>query len=96
MFRTYFLSSRNVFSKNNLLFFLQLPFDICLSNLGTIQNRTFNKIQKLQDNALRITNFLPYAAPIQNKATLKILKLSHYISLQSALLVKICFEKQLP
>ena len=52
---------------------------------------------KLQDEALRIINFLPNTALVSEICkTSKILKPSDYISLKNALLVKNCFEKQLP
>ena len=64
---------------------------------GQSKTELFNKIQKLQYNALRNINFLPNTAPVSEiYKTSKILKLSDYISLQNALLVKNCFEKQLP
>ena len=51
----------------------------------------------VQDKALCIINFQPNTAPASEiYETSKILKLSDYISLQNALLVKNCFEKQLP
>ena len=56
----------------------------------------FNRIQKLQDKALRIINFLPHKTPVNDiYKTSKILKLSVNIWLQNTLLVKNCFEKQL-
>ena len=56
----------------------------------------FIKFKKLQHKALRIINFLPNTAPIsETYKNSKILKLSDYISLQNALLVKNSFEKQL-
>ena len=64
---------------------------------GQSKTELFNKIQQLQDKALRIINFLPHTVPVSEiYKTSKILKLSDYIiSLQKALLVKNCFEKQL-
>ena len=57
----------------------------------------FRKIEKSQDKALRIINFLPKGTPINNTyENSKILKLQDYISLQNALLVKDCFDEQLP
>ena len=56
---------------------------------GDNPKQLFNKIQKFQDKA--------NTAPVSELyKTSKILKLSDYISLQNALLVKNCFEKQLP
>ena len=64
---------------------------------GQSKTELFKKIQKLQDKAVRIINFLPNTAPVSEiYKTTKILKLSDYISLQNALLVKNCFQKQLP
>ena len=51
---------------------------------GQSKTGLFNKIEKLQDKALRIIR------------PLKILKSSDYISFQNALLVKNYFENQLP
>ena len=63
---------------------------------GQSKTELFNKIQKLQDKALRIINFLPNTASVSEiYKTLKFLKLSDYMSLQNALLVKNCFKKQL-
>ena len=58
---------------------------------GQSKTELFNKIQKLHDKVLHIINFLPNTGPVS-----EIYKLSDYISLQNALLVKNCFEKQLP
>ena len=67
------------------------------AKLGDNPKQNFNKIQKLQDKALRNVNFLPNTAPLSEiYKTSKIIKLSDCISLQNALLVKNCFEKQLP
>ena len=64
---------------------------------GQSKTELFKKIQKLQDKAVRIINFLPNTALVSEiYKTTKILKLSNYISLQNALLVKNCFQKQLP
>ena len=63
---------------------------------GQSKTELFNKIQKLQDKALRIINFLPNTASVSEiYKTSKFLKLSDYMSLQNALLVKNCFKKQL-
>ena len=67
------------------------------AKLGDNPKQNFNKIQKLQDKALRNVNFLPNTAPLcEIYKTSKIITLSDCISLQNALLVKNCFEKQLP
>ena len=64
---------------------------------GQSKTEPSNKIQILEDKALCIINFLPNIAPVSEiYKTSKILKLSDYISLQNALLVKNYFEKQLP
>ena len=64
---------------------------------GQSKTEPFNKIQKLEDKALCMINFLPNTAPVSEiYKTSKILKLLDYISLQNALLVKNYFEKQLP
>ena len=63
---------------------------------GQSKTELFNKIQKLQDKALRIINFIPNTASVSEiYKTSKILKLSDYISLQNTLLAKNRFEKQL-
>ena len=64
---------------------------------GQFKTELFDKIQTFQGKVLRIINFLPNTAPVsQIYKTSKILKLFDYISLWDALLVKDCFEKQLP
>ena len=64
---------------------------------GQSKTELFKKIQKLQDKVVYIINFLPNTAPVSEiYKTTKILKLSYFISFQNALLVKNCFEKQLP
>ena len=64
---------------------------------GQSKTELFKKIQKLQDKAVCIINFLPNTTLVSEiYKTTKILKLSDYISLQNALLVKNYFEKQLP
>ena len=63
---------------------------------GQSKPEHFDKIQNLQDKALRIMNSLWNTVPVSKICkTSKILKLFDYISLQNALLVKNCFEKQL-
>ena len=62
---------------------------------GQSKTEHFNKIQKLQENALCLINFLPSTAPVSEiYKTSKILKFLDYISLQNALKWK-TFEKQL-
>ena len=64
---------------------------------GQSKTEPFNKIQKIQDEAIRIINFLPNTAQVSEiYKTSKILKLFDYISLQNTLLVKNWFEKQWP
>ena len=51
----------------------------------------------MQDKALRNMIFLPKGTPINGTyENSKILKLQNYISLQNSLLVKDCFDEQLP
>ena len=68
-----------------------------MSDMGTTKTDFFLKIEKLQDKALRIINFLPNRTlnndTYQNS---KILKLQDYLFLQNALLVRNCFDEQLP
>ena len=64
---------------------------------GQSKTGLFNKIEKLQDKALRIINFLPNTALVSEiYKTPKNSKTSDYISFQNALLVKNYFENQLP
>ena len=63
---------------------------------GQSKTEHFDEIQSLQNKALRIINSLPNTVPVSKiYKTSKILKLFDYISLQNALPVKNCFEKQL-
>ena len=56
------------------------------AKLGDNPKQNFKKIQKLQDKALRIVNFLPNTAPVSEiYKTSKIIKLSDCISLQKLL-----------
>ena len=56
----------------------------------------FKKVQKLQEKALWIINFIPNTAPV-NKIykNSKIFKISDYVSLQNALFIKDCFNANL-
>ena len=65
------------------------PFDICLSDLGTVKNRIFNKIQKLQDKAVRVINFLPNTAPVS-----EIYKTSKILNLCGLHLIAKCFTSE--
>ena len=64
---------------------------------GQSKTKLFQKIEKLQDKAIRIINFLPKGASVKEAySTLKILKIRDFISLQNALLVKDIFEEKRP
>ena len=57
----------------------------------------FRKLEKLQDKALQMINFLHKGTTVNDTyENSKSLKLQDYISLQNALLMKDCFDKQLP
>ena len=57
----------------------------------------FRKIEQLHDKALRIINFLAKGTSINDTyENSKILKVQDYISPQNALLMKDCFDEQLP
>ena len=59
---------------------------------GQTKTDLFRKIEKLQDKAPRIINFLPKGTPINDTyENSKILKPQDYISLQNTLLVKDSF-----
>ena len=63
---------------------------------GQTKRKLFQEVVKLQNKAIRIINFLPFNSFNINKTyndDLKILKLTDFISLQSGLFVKDCFEK---
>ena len=64
---------------------------------GQEKSALFRKIENLQDKALRIINFLPNNCPISGTyKKLNILKLKDFITLQNALFVKRCLEKEIP
>ena len=64
---------------------------------GQSKTKLFQKIEKLQDEAIRIISFLPKGASVKEAySTLKILKIRDFISLQNALLVKDVFEEKFP
>ena len=64
---------------------------------GQEKTALFRRIENLQDKALRIINFLPNNFPISpTYEKLNVLKLRDFISLQNALLVKNCLEKNIP
>ena len=64
---------------------------------GKTKTNLFTKIEKLHDKALQIIGFLPKGNPMNDiYENSKILDLQDYISLQNALLVKDCFDEQLP
>ena len=53
------------------------------------QKTIVNKIERLQENVIRIINFRPYGTPSNDSfKSNNILKLSDYISLQNLLFVK--------
>ena len=65
-----------------------------LAKLG-VNRKLFNQIQKV--NKLQTINFLPNTALVREIYKIsESLKLFDFISLKNALLVKNCFEKQLP
>ena len=67
-----------------------------LAKLG-VNRKLFNQIQKVQGEALQTINFLPNTALVREIYKIsESLKLFDFISLKNALLVKNCFEKQLP
>ena len=64
---------------------------------GQTKTDLFRKLIELQEKALRIINFLPDTAPLNNiYKNSKILKLPDYIALQNALLVKDFFRQEIP
>ena len=70
--------------------------DVC-QIWGQAKSNLFKKVQKLQEKALWIINFVPSTAQV-NKIykNSKILKISDYVSLQNAFFVKDCFIANLP
>ena len=64
---------------------------------GQIKTKLFQEVVKLQNKSIRIINFLPLNSSNINKTynDFKILKLPDFISLQSRLFVKDCFEKEI-
>ena len=62
------------------------------------KTKLFQKIEKLQDKAIRIISFLPKSASVKEAySLLKILKIRDFIPLQNALLVvKDVFEEKIP
>ena len=82
--------------KNHLLLTFQLSLYAC-QIWGQTKSNLFKKVQKLQEKALQIINFLPNTAPVNKIYKIsKILKISDYVSLQNTLLVKDCFNANLP
>ena len=82
--------------KNHLLLTFQLSLYAC-QIWGQTKSNLFKKVQKLQEKALQIIYFLPKTAPVKKIYKIsKILKISDYVSLQNTLLVKDCFNANLP
>ena len=76
-----------------------LYFSLFNSNLiygcqtwGQDQNEEFKKIEKLQEKAIRIINFLPLNAPVEKK----IYEIKDFIMLQNILFVKDCLSENAP
>ena len=64
---------------------------------GQDQSEEFKKIEKIQEKAIRIINFLPLNAPqLKNRCMKWILKLKDFIMLQNMLLVKDCLSENAP
>ena len=64
---------------------------------GQENSALLQKIENLQDKALRIINFLPNNYPIsETYKKLNILKLRDFIKLQNTLFVKKCLENEIP
>ena len=64
---------------------------------GQSTSEHLRKLVELQEKALRIINFLPDTASLKDiYINLKILKLTDYIALQNALLIKHFFNEELP
>ena len=60
---------------------------------GQDQNKKFKKIEKLQEKAIRIINFLPLNAPVGKQMyEMNVLKLKDFIILQNILFVKDCLS----
>ena len=64
---------------------------------GQDQNEEFKKIEKHQEKAIRIVNFLPLNAPVEKQIyEMNILKLKDFIMLQNILFVKDCLSENAP
>ena len=96
------LSKIRHFSPKHLL--KTLYFSLFNSNLiygcqiwGQDQSEEFKKIEKLQEKAISIINFLPLNAPVEKQIyEMNILKLKDFIMLQSILFVKDCLSENAP
>ena len=94
-----FLSKIRHFTAKHLL--KTLYFSLFNSNLiygcqiwGPDQNEEFKKIEKLQEKAIRIINFLPLNAPVAKQIyEMNILKLKDFIMPQNILFVKDCLSE---
>ena len=65
--------------------------------MGEDQNEEFKKIEKLQENAIRIINFLPLNPPVEKHIyEMNILKLKAFIMLQNILFVRDCLSENVP
>ena len=65
--------------------------------MGEDQNEEFKKIEKLQENAIRIINFLPLNPPVEKQIyEMNILKLKAFIMLQNILFVRDCLSENVP
>ena len=88
------LSKIRHFTRKHLL--KTLHFSLFNSNLiygcqiwGQDQNEEFKKIEKLQEKAIRIINFIPLNPPVEKQIyEMNILKLKAFIMLQNILFVK--------
>ena len=64
---------------------------------GQSTSEHLRKLVELQEKALRIINFLPDTASLKDiYINSKILKLTDYVALQNALLIKDFFNEELP